>query len=44
MEVKRLSIEEKIGYNFKNKKLIETAMNHTSYANEHVGKISNERL
>jgi ribonuclease-3 len=37
-------IEEKIGYSFSNKKLIETAMNHTSYANEHKGKISNERL
>ena len=39
-----MNIEEKINYNFKDKKLIEVAMNHTSYANEHKGKISNERL
>lgn len=39
-----MSIEEKIGYSFKNKKLIETAMSHTSYANERKGVESNERL
>lgn len=39
-----MTIEEKIGYEFKNKKLIEIAMNHTSYANEHKGQKSNERL
>ena len=39
-----MSLEEKIGYSFKNKKLIETAMHHTSYANEHKGMESNERL
>ncbi len=39
-----MNIEEKIGYKFKDKKLIEVAMNHTSYANEHKGKTSNERL
>ncbi len=38
------SIENKLGYVFKNKSLIETAMHHTSYANEHKGLISNERL
>ena len=39
-----MSIEEKIDYKFKNKNLIETAMHHTSYANEHKGMLSNERL
>ena len=39
-----MNIEERIGYKFKNKKLIETAMAHTSYANEIKGKKSNERL
>ena len=39
-----MTIEEKIGYTFKNKVLLETAMNHTSFANEHKGKESNERL
>jgi len=39
-----MNIEEKINYTFKNKKLIETAMTHTSYANEHLGLNSNERL
>ena len=41
---KDLSIfEEKIGYNFKNKILLKTALTHTSYAYEHKTK-SNERL
>jgi len=39
-----MQIEETIGYKFKNKKLIEIAMSHTSYANEMKGKESNERL
>ncbi len=39
-----MSIEEKIGYSFKDKDLIENAMHHTSYANEHKKMISNERL
>lgn len=39
-----MSIEEKIGYTFKDKKLIQTAMHHTSYANEHKNMQSNERL
>ncbi len=36
-------IEEKIGYNFKNKALLQNALTHSSYANEHHEK-SNERL
>lgn len=36
-------IEAKIGYNFKNKGLLENALTHSSYANEHHEK-SNERL
>jgi len=39
-----MSIEEKIGYEFKDKSLIKTAMSHTSYANEGKGRSSNERL
>ena len=39
-----MSIGEIIGYNFKNEKLIEEAMTHTSYANEHKLKYNNERL
>ncbi len=39
-----LPIEQKIGYIFKNKKLIEVAMSHTSYANETKNAHSNERL
>lgn len=27
-------LEEKIGYQFKNKQLLETALTHSSYANE----------
>ncbi len=38
------SLETRIGYNFKNKELINTAMTHTSYANEHLKMKSNERL
>lgn len=41
---KNLSVfEEKIGYSFKNKILLRTALTHTSYAYEHKTK-SNERL
>lgn len=36
-------VEEIIGYNFKNKKLLQTALTHSSYANEHRVE-SNERL
>ncbi len=39
-----MSIEDKIGYQFKDKTLIKTAMSHTSYANEGKGRTSNERL
>lgn len=39
-----MTIEEAIGYSFKNKQIIETAMHHTSYANEHKNLLSNERL
>lgn len=39
-------LEKKIGYTFKNKKLLTTALTHSSYANEHknTAKESNERL
>ncbi len=39
-----MSIGEKIGYTFKNEKLIDEAMTHTSFANEHKLKYNNERL
>ena len=38
-----MSIEESIGYTFKNKALIEEALTHTSYANEN-NTSSNEKL
>ena len=38
-----LEIEKKIGYEFKDKSLIETALTHSSYANEHKVR-DNERL
>lgn len=38
-----MTIEENIGYNFKDKSLIEEALTHTSYANENNVK-SNEKL
>ena len=39
-------LEEIIGYTFKNKQLLETALSHSSYANEkkHSSLQSNERL
>ena len=39
-------LEEKIGYTFQNRKLLDTAVCHSSYANEqHLGKLANnERL
>ena len=40
----REELEKRIGYNFKNKHLIEVAMSHTSYANEGQGGNNNERL
>lgn len=39
------TLEEKIGYHFKNKKLLENALTHSSYAHEtHHPKMCNERL
>ena len=38
-----MGLEEKIGYVFKDKKLLEIALTHTSYANETKGKNNNER-
>ena len=39
-------LEEKLGYRFKDRRLLEHAMTHSSYANEHrsQGLTSNERL
>ena len=37
-------LEEKIGYQFKNKRLLETALTHSSYANEKKSRVYNERL
>lgn len=46
MEKKLFILEEKIGYEFTNKKLLEQALMHSSYANEqHINKLDcNERL
>ena len=38
------SIEEKIGYHFKDKKLLETALTHSSYAREKNSSEYNERM
>lgn len=38
------SFENKIGYSFKNKKLLEVALTHSSYANENRIQADNERL
>ena len=39
------SLEKKLGYRFRDRKLLEEALNHSSYANEHRGGLgSNERL
>ena len=40
------TLEEKIGYSFRDRSLLENALTHSSYANEHhLGSISsNERL
>ena len=38
-----MSLEEKIGYQFKDKHLLEIALTHTSYANETKGMKNNER-
>lgn len=38
-----MNLEEKIGYTFKNKDLLEVAMTHTSYANEMKERKNNER-
>lgn len=39
-----MSLEERIGYNFKNKDLLHVALSHTSYANETKNAQSNERI
>lgn len=39
-----MDFENKIGYEFKNKKLLELALTHTSYANQTKGASSNERI
>ena len=40
------TLEEKMGYTFRDRKLLEAALYHSSYANEHRGSgiQSNERL
>ncbi len=38
------TLEEKLGYVFRDKALLETALTHSSYANEHPPRRSNERL
>ena len=39
------SLQDRIGYHYKNEKLLAVALTHSSYANESKGKIvSNERL
>ena len=39
------TLEEKLNYKFKNRKLLENALTHSSYANEvRMGHTSNERL
>lgn len=39
------SLEKRLGYQFRDRKLLEEALNHSSYANEHRGGLgSNERL
>lgn len=37
-------LEARLGYRFKDRGLLETALTHSSYANEHSGLSSNERL
>lgn len=39
-----MTLEEKIGYKFKNKDLLHLALSHTSYANETKNTQSNERI
>jgi ribonuclease-3 len=41
---KQMSLENKIGYTFKDKKLLKTALSHSSYAHETKGQESNERI
>ena len=39
------SLENRLGYRFRNRELLAEALNHSSYANEHRGGLgSNERL
>lgn len=42
-EGENMSIEQEINYEFSNKELLQVALSHTSYANEHRGQVSNER-
>ena len=42
-EIQMRAFEKKLGYEFKNKELLETALTHSSYANEHRVQ-DNERL
>lgn len=39
-----MDLSKKIGYSFKDKKLLELALTHTSFANETKGRVSNERI
>ena len=39
-----IKLEERLGYGFRDKTLLETALSHSSYANERHGVSSNERL
>ena len=39
-----MNLSQKIGYEFKNEKLLDLALTHTSYANEAKGRMSNERI
>ncbi len=44
MSASLIGLQEAIGYRFKNIELLESAMVHRSYVNEHPGSVSNERL
>ena len=39
-----MELMKKIGYDFKNKTLLDLALTHTSFANEAKGRKSNERI
>ena len=36
----RMTLEEKIGYTFRDRTLLENALTHSSYANEHRGGLA----